>query len=334
MAASSGNTSHSVTDQLLQNPGKFSYYQAIRLLERVIGEKLEDSGKIRIRPQLSLDFPESDIASIDQTQDGEGFDLQTTILGLYGISSPLPSWYTEDLLSAELEDKNFARVLLDVVHQRLYTLFYRSSQKYQLLQQVIEVQSPKYSWMLFDLLGIHQVELERFLPDPFQMLRYIALYRQQPRSATGLTTLLEDALKGVKVNITQCVRRIVPVHPKQKFELGMVNCELGENSIVGEQTEDSNGKITITLGPVSYDRFHLLLNGSQECRLMIFLIESYMTVPLDCDLEVIMAENEPKTVMLGDPLRSCLGKNTWTFSGDTFGELRAQMPLTFAKKII
>ena len=253
---------------------------------------------------------------------------------MYGISSPIPTWYTEELIAAELEEKTSARMLLDVIHQRLYSSLYQSSTKYQLLQKVVEEQSPQYLDVLFDLTGIPRKSVGESFPSPNRLLRYIGLFRQKPRSAEGLKVILEDALRRVQVEIHQCIGRTVKIPEFQRLALGIVGNHLGVDSIVGEELEDHTGKILISIGPVPLERFHQLLNGSPECRTLIFLIEAYINVPIDCDLEIILEENEAKTAQLGVPEFSCLGKNAWIFSGEGSESLRAQLSFSFSKEVI
>src|SRR3990167_6541115 len=61
---------------------------------------------------LSLELPKASIADIKRiaTEDAaDKYEIQTSFLGLYGASSPLPNFYTEDLIAAEQEDEIQAR---------------------------------------------------------------------------------------------------------------------------------------------------------------------------------------------------------------------------------
>lgn len=333
MASSTGKTSPDLIRSLTEKPESFSFFQTVRLLQR----NAEVSGRqkmLRILPELSLSHPNSDVTKVTRRPDDNGYEILTTFLGLYGTSSPLPVWYTEELIDAEREDNTSAKTLLDVIHQRLNTLFSQSATKYRLLPKLIEDRSALYSEILFRLIGIRKSDSKEALPDPHQILRYILLFRQQPRSAAGLEALLEDALRGISVKVIQCVERKVQIPRFQRMVLGQQSNLLGRDAMLGDEIEDSVGKILIRLGPVSLERFHHLLNGSQECKMMFFLIESYINVPLECDLEFILEDNAAKTTELGNPQYSCLGKNAWIFSGSTPGTLCSTITLKFLKFLI
>ena len=79
--------------------------------------------------------------------------------------------------------------------------------------------------------------------------------------------------------------------------------------------------------------FQTLLNGSQTCLFMMFLIEAYLNVPLECDLEFILEKNAVQPIRFGDPHSSCLGKNAWIFSGDEPGVVSTTLSFFFFKQL-
>ena len=140
MAGSDWQTRHPLATQLLQNGNHFSFYEAIRLLHGLHRDapKIGRQGppeleRVRIRPLLSMSFPASDIARVESQEmpDGkERFRLDVTFMGLYGASSPLPSFYTEDLIRLE-NDESLLRGFLDLFHHRLFSLLFRTWEKYR-----------------------------------------------------------------------------------------------------------------------------------------------------------------------------------------------------------
>jgi len=166
-------------------------------------------------------------------------------------------------------------------------------------------------------------------------MRYTGLFSQQPRSAAGLKTLLEDAFPGIVAEILQCIPRRVKIPPDQRLILGEGESSyLGFNAVLGEELEDRTGKIIVSVGPLTREQFHKLMNVPDQWTTLIFLIQFYLTVPIECDLELVLAENQAKTTTLGAPEWSCLGKNAWTFSGDACGQVRSTLPLNLADRPI
>jgi len=113
-----------IIEELFTQSSKFSYVQAIRLLERDFRHNDAVSHpKIRTHPRLSLDFPNSDLIEIKEE---EGFiTLVVTFLGLYGESSPLPTFYTESLLDEARDDKSVMRDFIDIFNIPIYQAYFK-----------------------------------------------------------------------------------------------------------------------------------------------------------------------------------------------------------------
>lgn len=195
-------------DLLKQGHG-FSFFQALRLLRRCGGAGEESPGdregadrSLRIRPDLSLGFPASDVARIVETQGGPaGYRVTVSFLGLYGASSPLPTFYTEDLIDEMLADSTTTRDFLDIFHHQLYILLFRCWSKYRQFVKVVEEESPEDLEKLFCLMGLGEPELRKVAGGQYGLLRYLGLFTQHPRSAAGLEGLLHDAIGGPPVEL-------------------------------------------------------------------------------------------------------------------------------------
>src|SRR4051794_9725405 len=123
MAAKIGSTAAAVEEQLLAHGERFSYFQAIRLLRLFGKARGMPTDSLRIRPRLSLGFPENDIERIEPRDSG-GYRITANFFGLYGVASPLPTYYTEDLFEEEREGRHATRDFLDVIHHAMYPLLF------------------------------------------------------------------------------------------------------------------------------------------------------------------------------------------------------------------
>jgi type VI secretion system protein ImpH len=334
MAGPVGGSSFNIKFELLKKGHEFSFFQVMRLI-RLLGRGPERSGvqeegekeNVRVRPELSLAFPAADVAKIEETAgEGFGYRVTTTFLGLYGSSSPLPTFYTEDLLEEAEGDSSVSRDFLDIIHHRLFSLFFRCWTKYRLFLQVVEEKNLRDLERLFCLLGLGEEELRREIPEPLFLLRYIGLFTQFPRSASGLETLLQDSLGGVPVDIMPCLLRRVKIPADQRFSLGITANLLGQDSFLGEEIDDRMGKIRLQIGPLNAQIFHDLLPGRPQYQKLAFLTKFYLVEPLEYDIELILTKGEVKTACLGAPKWSGLGCDTWTFSGEYAEEVKAVFP--------
>ena len=337
MAGQAGQPPVDLTAELLKKGHEFSFLQVLRLL-RLLGhaaEIPEDPSAdaqalptLRIRAQNSLAFPAADIAAVEKTGDEEpGFRVTATFLGLYGHASPLPTFYTEDLLEEEVSDESVTRDFLDIFNHRLFALFFRCCIKYRLSFQVLEERNAADLERLFCLLGLGEPRLRKEIPKAYSLFRYIGIMTQRPHSAWGLETMLQDAFRGVPVRAIQCFLRHVRIPPEQRLCLGQACSRLGLDSVLGEQIQDRMGKIRLRVGPVDLATFQDLLPGSPEHERLAMLTRLYLQDPLDRDVELVLAENQARTVRLGESTMSRLGLDTWVFSGKQIGQTSATFPL-------
>lgn len=316
---------------LLKEGHSFSFFQAVRLLHLLNRKSAAEkpghiSGKIPlwIRPNLSLGFPKADVEAIEEKSDSEGsrFQMLVNFLGLYGTSSPLPVFYTEDLIDEAADDESVAREFIDIINQRLYQLFYDCCTKYHQAFKIVEEQSGPYAERLFCLLGIGHSTLRAQIPDASSLVRYLGLFTQMPRSALGLETILKDVLGGLPVSVLPCIERKAKIPEDQKLALGSAAHRLGSNCFLGEQIADRMGKFRVRIGPLNNREFSAFYPGSDSYNQATLLVNMYVLDSLEYDVEVILAKGQAKTVCLGDAACSELGLNTWIFSGQKVGEVR------------
>ena len=326
MAAQDGRTTAYLKQNLLKEGYDYSFFQVLRLLRWLDARANSDLNvselkrSVRIRPNLSLAFPASDVEEVRETQDDEQskYEVVANFLGLYGTSSPLPTFYTEDLLDERSDDESVTREFIDTLNHRLYLLLFESMQKYRPFYHIVEDDRGHYINRLFCLEGFgEQKHLDSF-PDALQILRYIGLFSQRPRSAKGLQILLGDAL-GFEVDIISCVLRKARVPEDQLLRLGISGGVLGRDCILGRELDDRMGKFRIKVGPLNAEEYRDFFPGSSSYNRLVFLTDIYLQDPLEYEIEIYMQEQQAATVCLGGERWSRLGMDTWLYSGDEIG---------------
>lgn len=335
MACTTEQTISPMIHDLLSRGHDFSFPQVMRIARMHLGAggagelpEIPWQERLRVRPDLSLAFPAADVARVERTgQDGDDLLITTTFLGLYGSSSPLPTHYTEDLMDEAAADSSVSRDFLDILHQRLYQLYFQCWSKYRLFVRVAEEHNPRDRERLFCLIGLGEKELRDSQPDAWSLVRYAGLLTQFPRSADGLQTLLRDALGVRKLAVEQCVLRRVPIPHDQQMRLGLSGMCLGMNSVLGSEIPDRMGKFRIHLGPLSKREYDTFLPGTPHHDKLARLIRLYILDPFDFDLQIILAAREARPICLGDPDGARLGWNSWCFAGATLGETSALFPI-------
>lgn len=336
MADTTRGSSPAVKADLLANPAGYSFFQAILLLRRFSredGALPKDANflynALRIRPELSLAFPGCDLTELreDDTGPYPVFHLTTTFLGLYGSSSPLPTFYTEDLIDERSEDITVTRDFLDVFNSPLYAHLLRAMGKYRLFFQCNNVHDPAIVDRLFCLLGYGHPELRTGIPRAEKLLRYIGLFSQWPRSGLGLRTLVSDALGGAPVDLVPNVPRLVDIPADQRLILGRQGATLGEDAHLGQVIKDLMGKIRLVIGPLDEATFHHCLPGRSSFRWLSELICLYLAEPMDCRLELELRPDEAQPARLGGTVWCALGLDTWIFTKEPPRRCRAVFEL-------
>ncbi len=330
-----------IWDDLTQNPAAFSFFQAIRLVrfhvENDLGHKSGDfySNFLRIRPELSLAFPGTDITKLDEIAEEEDessdatllYRIEATFLGLYGSSSPLPTFYTEDLLDQDSDDISVVRDFIDIVNYPLFPLVIQGWTRFRPYIKVIDEENERYLELLYCLLGLGFPELRRNLPNTYQLLRYIGLFTQWPRSALGLKTVVADALGISTVDIEPCIARRVKIPEDQRFVLGETNNMLGDECYLGEEVEDRLGKFKLIVGPMDEEVYHSCLPQSKNYIWLEELVTLYVSQPLECDLKLVLSSEEARHPCLGQEKWGALGYDCWLYSTDIPVVSEAEFPL-------
>ncbi len=325
MAGEDRKSSSDLRLRVIKDGRHFSFYQVIRLLRLFSVDSRKGKGDalwerfLRIGPSLSLAFPPSDVERVEE-KEGETprYRVTTSFFGLYGSSSPMPTFYCEDLLEEAAEGESSARDFLDVIHHSLFELLFKCWEKYRQPIQIVENENPEHLERLFCLTGLGEKELREDVPDEYELLRSIGLFTQFPRSALGLKTLLQDKVGKDVVEIVPCVRRRAKIPDDQRLVLGRA-ARLGEDSYLGSEIEDRNSKFRIVIGPLMADEFQALIPGSDRFEKVIFLTRFYTGDSLVFDVELVLHEKQARQISLGRAPWSRLGRDAWLFSGADLG---------------
>lgn len=323
MADQDRATGGPLIEDLLRRAQDYSFFQLVSLLERLCRPKVSVGGEgpaegeaLRFRPELSFAFPPSDIAGLELIRkDPPQFRLTTTFFGLYGTTSPLPPFYTEDLMAQE-EGEEPVRSFLDLFHHRLLSLFYRCWAKYRYQVQFEPSGEDRFSERMFAFLGLGTQEAAGRTGLPIsRLLRYAGLFNQRPRSASALEGLLSDFFDGVQVHIEQCTARWVSIPTEQQSALGRKNCGLGQDCVLGSKVLSCQSSFRLSMGPLGHDRFVTLLPGSEGRDILWALVQLFVQDRFDVDLELVLRADEVPAVRLsskeGDGQRSRLGQTSW-----------------------
>ena len=321
MAPPSGSSRVALIEQLLREGRQFGFFQTARLLQLDARARGISEHGIQFRPRLSLAFPDADIHDVvrlpavngksgDSTEQPQAVQVTVNFGGLYGVDSPLPTFYTEELITERREDRHATRGLLDLLHRVLYPLLYQAWHKPRLQLRINEEKDLRALQYLHAFAGI-QHQSQHSLQRRADMLRYAGLLAQRPKSALGLQCLLSDAMAPAKVQIRPCVPSHSTIPADQRCQLGVQACSLGEDSVLGEQVHERSSHLDIHLRDLEVPHFESLLPGQEEHARLCTLIQLYLDSPLVVTVSLHPKAAQMQTTQLGQGVWSCLGLGTW-----------------------
>jgi type VI secretion system protein ImpH len=252
------------------------------------------------------------------------YRMGVNFLGLYGAGSPLPIWYTEELVQAD-PDGHAVKAFLDLFQHRLVSLFRRCGTKYRYYREYRPDGSDPISQWLFALLGVLHPSLRQGTSLDWQrLLAYAGILAMRRHSAPMIRGVLAHYFPGAPVEIDQFVAELAPIDPEQWASLGAANCRLGEDLTIGESVPDCAGRIRVRVGPLPFARFERFLPGGPDWTAAHDLVALLLTDDLRCDFELVLRAEEIPPLRIDADCPCRLGWSTWLGECDMDG--RVQFP--------
>jgi len=307
-------------EKLLSAPHRFSFFQAVMLLQNQRKEAAQlgyqgppEREALRLRADTSLAFPKSDVAAIEHLKESQLYRLTVGFMGLYGTTSPLPSFYSE-LLIADEQEGGPLRSFFDLFNHRLLSFYYRAWTKYRPHVLFSPGGGDELSERLFALIGLGSKELKKSTGfASVRLLTFAGLLTQKPHSAQSLEGMVRSFF-GLPVKVRQFVKRKILLEENQKALLGKQNCRLAENLAIGERVADSMGKFRVSVGPLDYADYKRFLPQQEGLESLKKLASFFAPDMLEFDTEVVLIGEETPRLGLRLSADSHLGWTTGFFS--------------------
>ena len=255
-----------VEKSLVDEPFRFQFLQAVRILKSIQKRVHEGSGGIRFRSQVSFAFPASEVDCIKLAPPSHAplaAEMTVNFLGLAGALGPLPQAYTEMILEAAARRDMAAVDFLDIFNHRLVWLLYRAHKAHKVTLTVQPPSCGATAQYLFSLIGLgHSSLRDRVGVPDSALLHYSGLLARNVRTAGGLERLLADYF-GVSVRVHQFVGCWRVLDPSQWSTIGShgMNQTLGAGSVLGKRVWDEAGGVLLEIGPLHLSQFYQFLPG-------------------------------------------------------------------------
>jgi type VI secretion system protein ImpH len=323
MASESRRPDPALSEVLFNEPFRFDFFQAVRLLEltyparQAVGRQTRPSDEVvRFHSHVSLNFPPSAIQELQRPEEAGGpARLTAAFMGLMGPLGVLPRHYTELMLERARRHDYALRDFVDLFNHRLISLFYRAWEKYRFtiaFERTANVAGSydSFSLHLFDVIGMGTSGLRGRLEFGDEaLLFYAGLLGQHPRSASVLGNVLGDYF-SLPVEVMQFVGQWLSITAENRTRLGEANNGLGSSAVAGTHIWDQQAKFKLRLGPLSYGHFDRLLPDGDMHRPLVQMVRFASGQEFDFDLQLVLKAPEVPWCRLGDR-RARLGFSTW-----------------------
>jgi type VI secretion system protein ImpH len=334
MAIQSRRKNLTLEQFLLQEPFRFSFFQAVRLLER-LGGRGEPVGRdtrpgheaVRFVARLGLGFPASEIHDVrpavaDRDLAPSGTPTMTiAFMGLTGPMGVLPTFYTEKLIEEFLRCQRVKRdsipplaAFLDLFNHRLASLFYRAWDKYHPFSAWDPRAREPLDRAVCSLAGLRlPATRERASLAADAFLFYAGLFASNRRHAAGLEDLLKGCL-GEPIELVQFVGRWLSLGRDDRSRLGAggANNQLRVNLTLGSRIWDEQGKFRLRVGPLSYHRYTEFLPGRPAFEALVRAARLYIGPEYEFDVQLVLKAAEVPRCRLGAaPAAASLHRTSW-----------------------
>jgi type VI secretion system protein ImpH len=322
MEAENRSTITDLTDELLAHGKQYSFFQAVKLLETAHSENVSTGRDgpltketIRFQSNPSLGFPASEIESIEQNTEAVGvfppYTMTVNFMGLYGPSSPLPTFYTEEIVRSD-RDESQVQHFLDIFNHRLVSFVYRAWEKYRYYILFKENGQDQFSQWMFALIGLGNARLRSHSSiDWVRLLPYLGLLGMRVRSASVLTGILSHYFGDCPVHMQEYVRQQVVIGQDQRNSLGVMNCSLDMDCSLGASTYDLNNKFKLRIGPLDFKTYVEFLPDGRYYQTLRDLTMFVLTDKLDYDVELVLVSQDVPQTSLAKECPCQLGYSTW-----------------------
>lgn len=310
--------------QLLAEPQRFEFFQAVRLLLLWLGEQGVPQRRalerhLRFRNSLALGFPAGQVEAIAPLADfgaADGappqFQLTPTFMGLLGAHGALPGHFTERIAAWEASqgDAELAgapRAFLDIFTTRMLALFYGAWRKYR-VEHAVADGADGFLPLMLALAGFAPGAPHEAVDDA-TLARYAGVLRRRPASAVVLERVLTHHF-GVPVALQEAIGHWDLLSATERSALGGANAVLGQAAVLGERCWRPDLRVRVRIGPLAraeFERFLPRAAGAVALRTMLGL---FGAPTLGYEVVLVLARGELRPARLaGGPQR--LGRDSY-----------------------
>lgn len=323
-----GDPMQPAIERLHHDPGRFGFFQAVKLLYSVNGFDGRGTGArpgpLRFTTPASLSFPPSELRSVVK---GEiNTQVCVNFLGLTGPSGVLPRTYTELLIARkQVQRDQSAQEFLDLFNHRLVALFWLAWAKHRpeigrqfgfhnsvlrYLEHIVGLGTPALQARLHP---VRRGGAAPARPLPGAAMTYFSgLIAQRPHGERAIAQVV-SAVVGAPAVASGCFGTWQDIAGDARTRLGADSSRLGHGCVLGRRYWDRQTTLRLTIGPIDRSKFNDLLPRGGRLPDIIELTRFMTGLALDLRIRLSLRADQVPPLRLGARTtdRPQLGWNTW-----------------------
>jgi len=246
---------------------------------------------VRFRPHPGMGFPASEIRSFEATEYPHlPPTVRITFMGLYGVESPLPTHYTDDITQRR-EGYEATACFLDIFNHRLIAQYYRIWRKYSYPASFEAGGKDNISQYLLGLAGLGIDGCTDSIATPVsRFLALLPVMLLPGRTAEGMASLMRLLAPGTQVKIWHHDKRRVPLKKLLAMSVRQP-VTLTTRPVMGSYATDVNSQVLMRLSTSDPAEVQGWLPGGELHMDLMALLHVYLGSHLDVRLQLCVARH-------------------------------------------
>lgn len=347
MRTTKGQSESSIVQLLIDEPHRFEFMQAIRLLlvflkRHGISSERALAQVLRFESRTSLHFPASEIERLcagaqiaartdtmlvlAATQQASQLRIRITpaFIGFLGSSGMLPFHYSERIAAHQQQERGEgAQAFVGVLSNRLVGQFYLAWEKYRIEHSTETRRRDLQLPILLSLAGVPRSAAETVAmdrpdtPGDHALAFYAALFRTRPASAFAIARALTEYF-GVPIRLEEWVGAWDPIPEKIRVRLGRHGPRLGFGASLGTRQWNHGRRIRLHVGPLTENGLDRFLPRTPGARAIATMLTLFDVGRVEAEVRLVLGQDcvRPLTLTTRDaPAAGRLGWTTFLTTG-------------------
>jgi len=248
-----------LTSRLEADLNRINFYRFCQLLEKLNPDRPlmgstshPGDDPVRFAPHPGMGFPASELKTVeyDEEDDRKPPVIRATFMGMYGVDSPLPTAYLDDITQRR-EGHEALQGFLDIFSHRILTQFYRIWRKYSYPATFEPGGTDSISQSLLGLVGLGIAGTANHIATPlYRFLALLGVLQQPGKTQEEMQALVRLLAPDTTVKVSPYCRRPVEVSQPLGF-YGDDDFLLDGNTPLGDEAMDANSQLLIALSTVN-----------------------------------------------------------------------------------